>query len=568
MDSFAIGLDYGTNSVRGLLVRCSDGAEIAESVFDYPSGTRGVLLDPDRPALARQHPADYTAGFVSVVRDVVEQGATHAGLQPERVIGIGVDTTGSTPIPVTQDAVPLGITPAFRDRLDAQAWLWKDHTGHREAAEITALATKRGEPYLATCGETYSAEWFWSKILHCLRTAPDVFVAAYTWVELADFVPAWATGVSHADQIVRGICAAGHKAMFSTEWGGLPSREFLAELAPELASLRPRLFDDAVPSDTVAGGLTGSIADRVGLLPGVPVAVGGFDAHHGAVGAGVESGTLVKIIGTSTCDITVWPRDGTTLPPVPGLCGVVPGSVTPDQMGVEAGQSAVGDIFAWAAEHATNETYAGDDAHRTLSAAAAALRPGASGLLALDWHNGNRTILVNARLTGLLVGQTLGTRAPETYRAFIEATAFGARRIVERLEEYGIRVDTLVHVGGIGERNPLLNQIYADVLAREVRVGSSSQTCALGAAIFGAVAGGAHHDVTSAQAAMASGTAAIFRPDPEATAVYDELYGLYLLLHDTFGDVATDEPAARVDALARVMPRLLDLRDRVRAGDR
>lgn len=572
MSAFTIGLDYGTNSVRALLVRCEDGAELEESVFDYPSGERGVLLAAGQPLLARQHPGDYTQGFLHTVADVVARASAHPDFHPDRVLGIGVDTTGSTPLPVDAGATALGVTPALRDQLDAQAWLWKDHTAHAEAAEITDLATRRGEPYLARCGGTYSSEWFWSKILRCLRVAPAVFAAAHSWVELADYVPAWATGVSDADAIVRGICGAGHKAMYSTDWGGLPSKAFLAELAPELAALRDRLFEVAVPSSQPAGTLDEAVAAAVGLTSRTVVAVGGFDAHHGAVGAGVAPGVLVKILGTSTCDITVWPADGGSggrpLPDVPGLCGIVPGSVTPDQLGIEAGQSAVGDIFAWAAEQATSAEFAGPDAHELLTAAARDLAPGESGLLALDWHNGNRTVLVDARLTGLILGQTLRTRPHETYRAYIEATAFGARRIIERLEEYGIRIDTIIHVGGIAERNPFVNQVYADVLGRAIQVGGSTQTCALGAAIFAAVAAGHHPDVDMAQKAMASGAARQFSPDPDAVAAYEQLYRLYRVLHDAFGGVPSEDPAAALDAIGSVMPRLADIRDAVGSGDR
>ncbi len=563
---YSIGLDYGSNSVRGLLVRCTDGAEVASSVFDYPSGTRGILLDASRPSLARQHPGDYQDGFLHVVADLVDQGSSLADFSPDAVVGIGVDTTGSTPLPVDAECVPLGVREELRDDLDAQAWLWKDHTGHAESLEITALAHRRGEPYLRACGGTYSSEWFFSKILHCARVAPHVFDAAHSWVELADYVPAWATGVTHPDDIVRGICAAGHKAMFDPRWGGLPSTAFLAELHPGLAALRDRLYAVAFPSSHPAGGLAPHVAEQVGLPPGVVVAVGGFDAHHGAVGAGVTPGTLVKIIGTSTCDITIAPQGGTAVPDVPGLCGIVPGSVTPDAIGIEAGQSAVGDIFAWSAEQATSADFTGPDVHVALSKAAATLAPGESGLLALDWHNGNRTVLVNTRLSGLLVGQTLHTRPHETYRAHVEATAFGARRIIDRMGEHGIAIDTVVHTGGIADKNDVVNQIYADVLGREVRIGASGQMCALGAAIFGAVAGGAHTDVASAQRAMAAGTSRTFHPDPDAAATYDVLYVLYLTLHDAFGGVDTDDPAGRAADIARVMPALMDLRDRVRSG--
>jgi L-ribulokinase len=550
---FALGVDYGTNSVRALIVECRTGDEVAEAVCAYPSGEAGIILDPDRPHLARQHPGDYIRGFIVATLEALRSARGYRGFAPERVVGIGVDTTGSTPLPIDDRGTPLGMLPAFRRNPGAQAWLWKDHTAHAEASEITRLARRLGEPYLEKCGGVYSSEWFWSKILRCRREAPDVFARAASWVELADFIPAWITGNAAPDKIVRGICGAGHKAMFHRSWGGLPSESFLAELHPDLAALRGRLFDCAVPSDRPAGRLTPEFARLTGLAAGTPVAVGAFDAHHGAVGCGVEPGTLVKIIGTSTCDITVWPA-GEPLADIPGVCGIVEGSATPGMYGIEAGQSAVGDIFNWVAALGS-----GSARHAELTRAASAQMPGESGLLTLDWHNGNRTVLVNPRLTGLVVGQTLHTTHAELYRSAIEATAFGARVIVERLEEYGVRIRRVTHCGGIGEKNDLVNQIYADVLGRPVRLARSSQTCALGAAIFGAVVAGVHDSVASAQGAMVGFKDRVYEPDPGAAATYDELFGVYRVMHDAMGGVT---PAPDATALARVMPELLAIQER------
>jgi L-ribulokinase len=335
--------------------------------------------------------------------------------------------------------MPLALRREFRRNLAAQAWLWKDHTAHAEAAEITEGARRDGDGYLRVCGGAYSSEWYWSKILHCRRSSPKVFAAAYSWVELADFVPALITGNLDPHTLPRGICAAGHKAMYNARWGGLPRKAFLARLDPALAELRDRYAAEAVPSDRRAGVLTAEWAQQVGLPPGIPVAVGAFDAHMGAVGAGIRPGVLVKIIGTSTCDMMVAPADR-QLPDIPGLCGIVPGSVLPDMVGLEAGQSAVGDIFNWFVTHLAPARYtAKGDPHANLARDAAQLRPGQSGLLALDWNNGNRTILVDPLLGGLLVGQTLHTTAVDIYRALVEATAFGALTIIRRLEEYGSR---------------------------------------------------------------------------------------------------------------------------------
>ncbi|MEM1097428.1 MAG: ribulokinase [Planctomycetota bacterium] len=558
-DAYAIGVDFGTNSARALVVDCADGREVAAYVVDYPSGERGILLDQTEPDLARQHPGDYVVGFEQSVRGAVEAALSDPAFAPEKVVGLGVDTTGSTPMPVDASGTPLGMKPEFRDRLAAQAWLWKDHTSHAEAAEITALAAARGEPYLARCGGAYSSEWFWSKILKCCRADPEVFDAAYSWVELADWVPAYACGTTAPDELVRGVCAAGHKAMFHEQWGGLPSEEFLAALDPKLATLRPRLFDRAVPSSERAGVLCADVAERCGVSGGIPVAAGAFDAHHGAVGAGVKAGTLVKIMGTSTCDITVWPIDESApLADIPGLCGIVPGSVVAGQYGLEAGQSAVGDLFNWVAQRVSPDAYTqGGDTHAALTQEAERMLPGASGLLALDWNNGNRTVLVNPRLSGLLLGQTLHTTAAEVYRAVVEATAFGALAIVNRFEDYGVSIERVVNCGGIAEKSPFVMQVYADVLNRPMHVSRSGQTCALGAAMFGSIVGGAYNTEADAVAAMTGVKDTVYTPDPEAVAVYAELYALYAALHDAFGGVR-DAP------LGDVMPRLMDIRDRQR----
>jgi len=555
---FSIGLDYGTNSVRALVVDLADGAEIAEHVFDYPSGEQGILLDPKDPNLARQNPADYIEGYSQAVGKAVQAAKRKRGFKPENVVGIGVDTTGSTPIPVDQNGRPLALQRKFQKNLAAHAWLWKDHTSAAEAAEITEKAARSKDGYLSKCGGVYSSEWYWSKLLHCRRTAPDVFEAAYAWVELADFVPAFLTGQTDPNTLPRCVCAAGHKAMYHVDWGGLPRKAFLRRLDPELVRAAAHYTAHADTADRKAGELTAEMAKKVGLPAGVPVAVGAFDAHMGAVGASVKPGTLVKIIGTSTCDITVWPLDK-PLPDIPGLCGIVPGSVIPGMYGLEAGQSAVGDIFNWFVKHLAPAEYAANgDAHANLSRDAAKLQPGASGLMALDWNNGNRTILVDPLLTGLLIGQTLHTTAAEIYRALIEATAFGALTIINRFEEYGVHVKELVNCGGIAEKNAMVMQIYADVCNRPMKISRSAQTCALGAAIFGAVAGGAYRSVPAAQRKMTGTKSTVFRPNKTAAATYAELYVLYRQLHDAFG---TSDCKQQLD---RVMKDLIAIRNRVR----
>ena len=554
--SYTLGLDYGTNSVRALIVNTANGQEVGTAVWNYAHGTAGVLLSRD-PNLARQHPADYVEGAeVAVKKALADARKRRRGFRPDQVVGIGVDTTGSTPLPVDAQGKPLAFQKRFAKNPAAMAWLWKDHTGVAEAAEITALAAELRPHYLAKCGGTYSSEWFFSKILHCLRTSPEVFEAAHTWVECADWIPAMLTGTEAPDQLTVGVCAAGHKAMYNDAWGGYPDAEFLGRLDPKLGELRGRLRPQAHSVERSVGGLTSAWARRTGLPAGIPVAVGAFDAHLGGVGSGIAPGTLVKIIGTSTCDMMVAPV-GKPLADIPGLCGIVNGSILPGYFGLEAGQSAVGDIFNWWVNYVQpGGPKAGS--HEALTAGAARLKPGESGLLALDWNNGNRTILVDQRLTGLLLGQTLYTTPAEIYRTLIEATAFGALTIINRFEEHGVKVDQVVNCGGIAEKSPLVMQIYADVTGRPMQISRSAQTCALGAAIAGAVVAGVHPDFAAAQRAMTGLKPRGFKPNPQAHAVYRELYGLYRKLHDAFG---TREWSGN---LHDVMKALIDVRQRVR----
>jgi L-ribulokinase len=562
MSTYTIGIDYGTNSVRAIVVDCSNGATVGTSVFDYPSGDHGVLLNPKDPHLARQNPADYLSGLRSSVRGALAEARTNREFTPDRVIGIGVDTTGSTPLPVDANCRPLALDPKWTANLAAHAWLWKDHTSTSEAARITEIARDHAPEYLAPIGGVYSSEWWWSKIWHCLNVAPEVFHAASSWVELADFIPAVLGGVTRPEQVFRCVCAAGHKAMYSDAWGGLPAKTFLARLDPRLADLRDRLYDHAYPPDRPAGTLSTEWAETLGLQPGITIAMGGFDAHYGAIGAGIRSGTFVKIIGTSTCDCAIAPVAG-EMSDIPGICGIVNGSIMPGYYGIEAGQSAVGDILRWWVEGVCG----GDDSlHASLSREAASFRAGESGLLALDWNNGNRTILVDTRLTGLILGQTLHTTRAEIYRTLIEATAFGARAIVERIRSYGVPLDRVVCCGGIAEKNDLFMQIYADVLGQPMLIAGSPQTPALGAAISAAVTAGCraggYDEWTAAQEHMSSLKEKRFVPDPPARAVYDELYGMYRELHDAFGGVAPG------GGLGTLMKRLLALKERATRSGR
>jgi L-ribulokinase len=528
--AFTLGIDYGTNSVRALIVRCKDGKEFGSCVVNYPSGTQGVLLDPRDHNVARQHPADYLFGLEKAVKGALAQAKKQPGFSAAKVTGLGVDSTGSSPIPVDASNRALASDKKWAKNLNAQCWLWKDHTGWREAARITELAAQHRPHFIAKCGNTYSSEWFWAKLWHCLQVDPKVFSAAYSWVELCDWIPAQLAGVTDPKAVKRGVCAAGHKALYAEDWGGLPDKKFLALLDPQLADLRDRLYEKAHDASESAGNLSPEWARKLGLPAGIPIAIGEFDVHYGAIGCGVAEGTLVKVIGTSTCDCGVVSA-AKTVPDIPGICGIVKGAILPGFYGIEAGQSAVGDIFKWFVEGVLGDA----KLHAKLTADAAKLAPGQSGLLALDWNNGNRTILVDQRLTGLLVGQTLYTTPAEIYRALIEATAFGARAIIERIKEYGVPINRVVCAGGIAEKNSLLMQIYADITGCTMLVAGSSQACALGSAVSAAVLAGAHPDFPTAQKKMTSLKKVAYKPKAAAQKTYNELYALYRQLHDSLG---------------------------------
>ena len=535
-NKYSIGLDYGTNSVRAVIVDISNGEEIASYVYNYTKGKNGIILDPKNHNVARQHPYDYIKGLEICILGVLKQVKNKRKFDPNNIIGIGIDTTGSTPIPVDKEGVPLAFQKEFKNNINALAWLWKDHSSHLEAAEITELAYNEYPQYILKCGGTYSSEWFFSKILHCLRVDKKVFDAAYSWVELADYIPAVLTGNTDPLTIKRSICAAGHKAMYNEQYGGLPSKEFLSKLDPKLGELIDRLYTKAEPSNVKAGNISSEYAKKFGLSKDVSIAVGAFDAHMGAVGAGIKPSTLVKIIGTSTCDMMVVPKTD-KLENIPGLCGIVDSSILPGYWGLEAGQSAVGDILYWFVDYIVQKS-SGQDPHKTLTAKASKLKPGETGLLTIDWHNGNRTILVDPQLTGLTVGFTLGTKPEHIYRSIIEATAFGAKVIIDRFQEYGVKVNEVIGCGGIAEKNPLFMQIYSDVLGVEIKISRSSQTCALGAAIFGAVCAGkeksGYENVEQAQEKMC-GIKKVYKPIKQNHIIYQKIFKLYRQLHDIFG---------------------------------
>ena len=560
MSKYSIGLDFGTNSCRSVIIDISDGRELGTTVFDYPSGELGILTDPSDPNVARQNPQDYIDGLKFVITGSLEEARVNdPEFDANEVIGIGVDTTGSTPVPVDESGTPLALSDKFKNNLNAMVWLWKDHTAHAEAAEITSKAEELRPQYLAKCGGTYSSEWWWSKILHLKRCAPEVFEAAHSFIEHCDYIPALLAGNTDPSSIKRSVCAAGHKAMYSNEWGGLPDKEFLNELDPALSDLRDRLFSEAFSSEKSAGNLCKEWAQRTGLVEGTPIAVGAFDCHMGAVACGVKEGVLTKILGTSTCDIAVMPNTK-ALEDVPGVCGIVDGSVLPGHYGIEAGQSAVGDIFLWLVNNLVPDSYGAstDEKFVKMEEMMSESSPGSSGLLALDWNNGNRTILVDVRLSGLLVGQTLQTKAHEIYRAYIEATAFGALTIINRIEEYGVPINEVVTTGGLAVKNNTLMQIYADVLNRPLKVAISDQTCAVGAAMFGASCSG-DYQISELQNNCSKVREEIYNPNPDHVAIYKDLYSLYLELHDSFG---TGEWQGN---LSGIMKKLIGIREAQRS---
>jgi len=533
---YSLGIDFGTNSVRAVVLDLEKGIEIAEAVSNYPSGIDGILLDEKNPHLARQNPLDYHTSMEKVVKSALKEARKDRRFSSEKVIGIGVDTTGSTPLPVDEKLIPLAFYKEFKNNKNAMAYLWKDHTSADEAEEITEMARKERPHYLSKIGGVYSSEWFFSKLLHLARTDKKVFSAMASFVELCDYIPAILSGKKSPSEVVRSICAAGHKAMYSEEWGGLPDDEFLCKIDRAFKGIRGKLYDKAYPAGNIAGYLSPEWAKKFGLSEGISVSVGAFDAHMGAVGAGVREGILVKVIGTSTCDMTVVPM-GDALKDIPGICGMVPHSIIPGFMGIEAGQSAVGDIFNWFVKNFAPVTL--KSPHSYYVSLAKKLKPGETGLIALDWHNGNRTILVDQKLTGLILGFTLNTRPEEVYRALIEATGFGARAIIERMEEYGVEIKEIVSTGGIPDKNPLLMQIYADITGRTLKIAVSSQTCAVGAAIFGAVAAGKEKggfdSVKGAQKKICRYKKIVYKPKKGNKEIYDGLYRIYKDLHDTFG---------------------------------
>jgi L-ribulokinase len=534
---YAIGVDYGTQSGRAVLVDLSDGTEVADHVTPYPHNVideelpeSGIKLEHD---WALQHPADY----IEVLKRSVPAVIQASGVNPSDVIGLGIDFTACTILPVDETGEPLCFLPDLKDNPHSWVKLWKHHAAQPEANLINDIAAERGEAFLPRYGGKISSEWMIAKVWQILNEAPDIYKRTDLFLEATDWVISRLTG-----NIVRNSCTAGYKAIWHKQ-DGYPSREFFAALDPRLENLvETKLRGDVLPLGTKAGELTAEMATLIGLQAGTAIAVGNVDAHAAVPGVGVVTpGKLVMAMGTSICHMLL----GNEEKQVEGMCGVVEDGIIPGYMGYEAGQSAVGDIFQWFVEESVPAyvkeaaEQEGISIHEWLEQRAAAYKPGETGLLALDWWNGNRSVLVDTDLTGLMVGYTLLTKPEEVYRTLLEATAFGTRKIVDAFHENGVEVQELYACGGLPQRNRLLMQIYADVTNREIKIADSKQTPALGAAMFGAVAAGAdkggYDSIVDAAQNMARVRKETFKPIPEHVAVYEKLYQEYSKLHDYFG---------------------------------
>jgi L-ribulokinase len=534
--ALALGLDFGTDSVRALLVDARSGAEVAGGVADYRRWAQGRFCDASRQQF-RQHPQDH----LDAMREAVRQALRAAGKAAAgQVAGIGVDTTGSSPMPIAADGRALALVPGFQDDPDAMCVLWKDHTAVAEADDLNALAHGGRFPdYTRWVGGIYSSEWWWAKIAHVLRHNRRVAGYAHTWMEHCDWVPFVLTGAGDPARAARSRCAAGHKALWHASWDGLPDEDFLTAFEKRLKGLRGRLYQETVTADQSAGGLSATWAKLFGLRAGIPVAAGAFDAHLGAVGAGAKPNILVKVMGTSTCDMLLSPAKAVGSRTVRGICGQVDGSILPGFIGLEAGQSAFGDIFAWykrllswplASMPAAKRARVLDRLLPDLERAAAKVPPLGTGEIAVDWFNGRRTPDADQSLRGCIGGLHLGSDAPAVYRALVEASVYGARAIVDRFISEGVAVNGVVAIGGIARKSPLIMQMCADVFARPVQVVASDQCCALGAAIAGATAAGLHRDMAAAQRAMASPIERTYRPNKKLSKIYESGFAKYRAL--------------------------------------
>ncbi len=537
-NAYVIGLDYGTDSVRALVVNANNGEVAGTAVYEYPRWKKGLYCDP-MASQFRQHPLDYLEGLEQTIKSALAQASDEVR---QNVVGISVDTTGSTPVAVDVAGTPLALLPEFAENPSGMFILWKDHTANAEAEEINQLAHHWDTDFTKYVGGIYSSEWYWAKILRTLRADASIREKAYSWVEHCDWISAVLTGNTDPKTLKRSRCAAGHKAMWNEEFDGLPSEEFLTKLDPLLAGIRQRLFDQSYTSDVAMGKISAEWAEKLGLSAGVTIGVGAFDAHMGAVGACIEPYSLCKVIGTSTCDILTAPSEEVGHLLIRGICGQVDGSVVPGMLGMEAGQSAFGDLYAWFQKIIVKpvQELLGEEAAQKLSQQlipylseqAAKLPVKSTDVVSLDWMNGRRTPDANHTLKGAIAGLNLGTDAVRIFKSLVEATAFGSKAIVERFQQEGVAIKQVIAIGGVAKKSPFVMQTLADVLNMPIKVARSEQTCALGAAMCAAVAAGVHPTMEAAQQAMSSGFDAVYEPRPDVVPVYQTLYEKYL----QFGD--------------------------------
>ncbi len=544
-NKYTIGLDYGTDSVRALIVNTSNGEEQGSAVFSYPRWKEGKYCNPALNQF-RQHPLDYLEGLEGSIKQAL---ANVSDIVRNNIVAITVDTTGSTPISVNSKGVPLSLLSEFAENPEAMFILWKDHTSIAEADEINKLSANWGGiNYTKYEGGIYSSEWFWAKVLHVLRKDEKVRAVAYSWMEHCDWIPAVLTGNTDPVNVLRSRCAAGHKAMWHKDFGGLPSEEFLVKLDPLLTGLRSRLYTETYECDYKVGELTDEWAKKLGLPNNVSIGAGSFDAHLGAVGGEVKPYYLSKVMGTSTCDMLIAPMAEMEGRLIAGICGQVEGSIVPGMLGMEAGQSAFGDIYAWykklllwPIENSLNDIIGFTEEQKIkiidhvsnkiivdLSEAAEKIPITLSAPIAIDWMNGRRTPDANQNLKGAITGLTLGTEAPMIFRALVEATAFGSRAIIDRFKKEGVRIDGVIALGGVAKKSPFVMQIVCDVINIPIRVARSEQTCALGSAMAASVVAGIYSNLEQAQVKMGSGFEKEYFPDKSRSEIYEKLYCKYL----------------------------------------
>lgn len=545
---YVIGVDYGTDSVRSLVLNAHTGEEIGTAVYEYPRWKQGLYCDAPHSQF-RQHPLDYLEGLEYTIKEALKEASEEVR---QNVVGISVDTTGSTPGPVDENGTPLALLPEFAENPNGMFILWKDHTANAEAQEINDLAHSWDLDFTKYVGGIYSSEWFWSKILRTLRVDEQVREKAFSWIEHCDWVSAVLTGNTNPLTLKRSRCAAGHKALWHEDFGGLPSEEFLTQLDPLLVGLRDRLFQDTYTSDEAMGQISKEWAEKLGISDQAVIGVGAFDAHMGAVGGTIEAYSLCKVIGTSTCDMLVAPTEEIGNLLVRGICGQVDGSVIPGMLGMEAGMSAYGDIYAWLQRLVLQPVreLLGEEAAETirkkliphLSEKAMQLPLTENDPVAIDWFNGRRTPDANHTLKGAIMGLNLGSDTARVFKALVEATAYGSKNIVDRFVNEGVPIKQVIAIGGVARKSAFAMQTLANVLDMPIKIAKSDQACALGAAMFASVAAGVHANVGEAQEAMSSGFDAIYEPQPEKVEVYKKLYQKFLDLGH-FVEFGKEEPA-------------------------